>query len=102
MRESQVGEHLVKLVNLGFLLVGLVKVLNNIGNVIVILGGTTGGGLRSGVLSVHGLVRFGELAERGERVRTELVEDTGDKLGKLLVDTVAVDGEGVARGETVN
>lgn len=95
--------HLVELVNLGLLLVGLVEVLNNVGDIVVVLAlGTGSSGLRSGVLSVHGLVGFSELAERGERVRAELVQDTGHKLGELFVDTVTVDSESVARLETVD
>jgi hypothetical protein len=44
---------------------------------------------------LHGLVGFGELAEGGKRVWAELVKDTWDELGELLVLTVTVDGEGV-------
>lgn len=47
------------------------------------------------LLLLHALVALGELAEGGQRVGTELVEDAGDELGELLVLTVAVDGEGV-------
>lgn len=97
-----VAERLVELVDLGLLLLSLIEVLHNVGNVIIVLGSAGGGGLRSGVLSVHGLVRFGELAKGGERVRAKLVEDTGNEFGKLLVNAVTVDGEGVGRGKTVN
>ena len=93
--------HLVELVDLGLLLVGLIEVLDNIGDVVVLFG-ASGGGLRGGVLGVHGLVRFSELSERGERVGAKLVQDTGDELGELLVDTVAVHGEGVGGGKAVD
>jgi hypothetical protein len=46
-----------------------------------------------GLLQV--LVALGELAERGQRVRAELVKDAGNELSQLLILTVAVDGEGV-------
>jgi len=44
---------------------------------------------------LHVLVALGQLAERGERVGTQLVEDAGDELGELLVLAVSVEGEGV-------
>jgi hypothetical protein len=47
------------------------------------------------LLLLHALVALGKLAQRCERVGTELVEDAGDELGELLVFTVTVDGEGV-------
>jgi hypothetical protein len=58
------------------------------GNVVVI--GIT-------VLSVlcHVLVALGELAEGGEGVGAELVEDARHQLSQLLVLTGTVDGEGV-------
>lgn len=43
----------------------------------------------------HGLVALGKLAEGGEGVGAELVEDAGDKLSELLVLGLAVDGKGV-------
>ena len=58
-----------------------------------LLGGLTGGEV---------LVRLGELSERGQRVGSELVEDTGDELGELLVLTDTVDGEGVGGYRGVN
>jgi hypothetical protein len=51
---------------------------------------------------LEALVALGELAERGERVGTKLVQDTGDELGELLVLTVAVKGEGVGRHSGVD
>lgn len=51
---------------------------------------------------LHALVALGKLAEGSERVGAELVEDTGDKLGELLVLTVAVEGEGVGGDGGVN
>lgn len=51
---------------------------------------------------LHALVALGQLAERGERVGAELVEDARDELGELLVLTVAVEGEGVGGDRGVN
>lgn len=51
---------------------------------------------------LHALVALGKLAEGSERVGAELVEDTGDELGELLVLTVAVEGEGVGGDGGVN
>lgn len=66
---------------------------NEIGDIIII-------GLLLALL--HVLVALGELAERREGVGSELVQDTGDELGELLVLTVTVDGEGVGRDGGVN
>ena len=44
---------------------------------------------------LDGLVRLGELAERGERVGPELVEDAGDELGELFYGAGAVDSGSV-------
>jgi hypothetical protein len=49
------------------------------------------------LLLLHALVALGKLPQRRQRIGAELVKDTGDELGKLLVLTVAVDGEGVGR-----
>lgn len=91
---------LLELLEVGDLLVGLVKVLHQVGDLVVGVDLTllllAGGG---GLAGSHRLVRLGEAAEVGERVGAELVEDTGDKLGKLLGLATAVDGEGV-RGES--
>lgn len=51
---------------------------------------------------LHVLVALGQLAERGQRVRAELVQDARDELGELLVLAVAVDGEGVGGNRGVN
>lgn len=51
--------------------------------------------LTTGLVLLHVLVAFGELAERGEAVGAQLVEDTGDELGEFLFFAVAVEGEGV-------
>ena len=59
---------------------------NEVGDVVII-------GLLLALL--HVLVALSQLAERGKRVRAELVQDAGDELGKLLVLAVAIDGEGV-------
>jgi len=66
---------------------------NEIGDIIII-------GLLLALL--HVLVALGELAERREGVGSELVQDTGDELGELLVLAVAVDGEGVGRDSGVD
>lgn len=66
-----------------------VLALNEVGDLIVVL-------VVLALLTLgHGLVALGKLAQGGKGVRAELVEDTGDKLGELLVLTVAVDGKGV-------
>ena len=44
---------------------------------------------------LHVLVGLGQLAEGGEGVRAQLVEDAGDELGEFLLLAVAVEGEGV-------
>ncbi len=46
---------------------------------------------------LHVLVALGQLAERGQGVGAQLVQDAGDQLGELLILAVAVDGEGVGR-----
>jgi hypothetical protein len=48
------------------------------------------------------LVALGEFSEGSEGVGAELVENAWDKLGELLVFTVAVDGEGVGWNSGVN
>ena len=47
------------------------------------------------VLLGNVLVALSKLAEGGQGVGSELVEDTRDELGKLLVLTGTVDGKGV-------
>lgn len=44
---------------------------------------------------LHVLVALGELAEGGEAVRAQLVQDTGNQLGEFFFLAVAVEGEGV-------
>lgn len=51
---------------------------------------------------LHVLVALGKLAEGGEGVGAQLVEDARDKLGELLILTVAVDSESVAGDGSVN
>lgn len=70
-----------------------VLTLDQVGDVILIL---------TLLALLHVLVALGELAEGGKGVGAELVEDTGDELGKLLVLTGAVDGEGVGGDGGVN
>lgn len=62
-----------------------VLTLDKVGDLVVVLT----------LLLLEVLVALSELAEGGQRVGAELVEDARDKLSKLLVLTVAVDGEGV-------
>lgn len=54
------------------------------------------------VILLHVLVALGQLAERGKRVRAELVQDTGNELRKLLLLAVAVDGERVGGNGSVD
>lgn len=42
---------------------------------------------------LQGLIAFGQLAERSETVRAELVQDSRDEFGELFVFTCAVDGK---------
>ena len=51
---------------------------------------------------LHVLIGLGELAEGGEAVGAQLVQDTGDELGELLLLTVTVEGEGVGGDGGVN
>ncbi len=51
---------------------------------------------------LEALVALGKLAQRGKRVGSQLVQDTGDELRQLLVLTVAVDGEGVRGNRSVD
>jgi len=44
---------------------------------------------------LHVLVALSQLAERGQRIGTELVQDTGDELSELLLLAVTVQGKGV-------
>lgn len=69
-----------------------VLALNEIGDLIVVLA----------LLLLEVLVALSELAEGSKRVGAELVEDTRDKLGELLVLAVTVDGEGVGGDSGVN
>jgi hypothetical protein len=46
-------------------------------------------------LFLHALVALSELAQRGQRVGTQLVENSRDKLRQLLLFAVAIDGKGV-------
>lgn len=58
------------------------------GNVVVI-------SLLALLVLLHALVALGQLAQGGQGVRAELVQNTGDELGQLLVLAVAVNGESV-------
>lgn len=51
---------------------------------------------------LHVLVALGELAERGKRVRSKLVEDARNQLRELLIFAVAIDGKGVCGHRGVN
>lgn len=54
------------------------------------------------VALLHALVALGQLAQGSQRVGAELVKDTGDELGQLLVLAGAVDGEGVCGNGSVD
>lgn len=51
---------------------------------------------------LHVLVGLGELAEGGEAVGAQLVQDTGDELGEFLLLAVAVEGVGVGGDGSVD
>lgn len=51
--------------------------------------------LLASLVLLHVLVALGQLAEGGEAVGAELVQDAGDELGEFLFLAVAVEGEGV-------
>lgn len=68
-----------------------VLALNQVGDIVLILILLA---LGAGLL-LHVLVALGELAQGGQAVGAELVEDTGDELGELLLLAVTVEGEGV-------
>lgn len=48
-----------------------------------------------GLLLLQVLVALGQLAQRRQAVRAQLVQDARDELGQLLLLAVAVDSEGV-------
>lgn len=74
-----------------------VLALDEIGDVVLVLVVVSLGALDAlAALWLQRLVRFGELAERGQRVRAELVQDAWDELREVLVLAVAVDCKGVA------
>lgn len=51
---------------------------------------------------LHALVALGQLAQRGQGVGAELVENAGHELGQLLVLAGAVDGESVCGDGSVD
>ena len=51
--------------------------------------------LGAGLALLHVLVALGQLAEGGQAVGAQLVQDAGDQLGEFLLLAVAVEGEGV-------
>lgn len=81
---------------LGLIDRSLLEGLDQVGDLIITLGS-------KGSLAGSGLlVGLSELAERGKGVGAELVQDTGDELGQLLLLTAAVDGVGVGGSRNVN
>jgi hypothetical protein len=74
----------------------LERAVNQVRDSIVILG-LRGGAVLLGLLVglLEALVALGQLAQGGQGVGAQLVQDAGDKLGQLLVLAVAVDGKGV-------
>lgn len=69
-----------------------VEVLDEVGDIVVVLIGSAGWPL---LALLDGLVGLGKLAERRERVRAKLVEDARNELSELLNLTSAVDSKGV-------
>lgn len=47
---------------------------------------------------LHVLITLSQAAERGQRVRSELVQNSGDELSELLILTITIDRERV-RGD---
>ena len=97
-------QRLVELLKLTLILSSLVfysvKVLHQVGNVVVIV---IWGSIRWSLLVLlNSLVGFGELAEGRERIGSELVEDTGNELRELLHLTGTVNGERVGGNGRVN
>jgi hypothetical protein len=85
---------------LDFILLALESLASNeIRDIVIILIGIL---TALALLLLHVLVALGKLSERGERIGTELVEDTGDELRELLVLTLTVDGEGVGGNSSVD
>lgn len=68
---------------------------DQLGDVVII-------GLLALLALLHALVALGQLAQRGQGVGAELVQDAGDELGQLLVLAVAVDGKGVGGDGSVD
>jgi uncharacterized membrane protein len=86
-----------------------IKILHQVWDIVVVVfvlstvrSADAGAAGAATVLGLDRLVRLGELAQGGERVRAELVEDARDELGELLDLTGAVDGEGVGGKGGVN
>lgn len=75
------------------LLDGTLKVLtlNQVRDIILILVVL----LLASLLLLQALVALGKLAQRGQAVGAELVQDAGDEFSEFLLFAVAVDGEGV-------
>lgn len=80
------AESIVYLFNLALEVLTLHKIRNIILVVVLLL---------AALVLLHVLVALGELAEGGEAVGAELVQDAGDELCELLLLAVAVKGEGV-------
>ena len=76
-----------------------IEVLDEIRDVIVIVVGSTRWSL---LVLLDGLVGLRKLTEGCERVRAELVENTGDELGELLDLAGTVDSESVRGNRGVN
>ena len=51
--------------------------------------------LTTSLVLLQVLVALGQLAQGGQAVGAELVQDTGDELGEFLLFAVTVEGEGV-------
>jgi hypothetical protein len=76
---------------------GVIKVLNQVGDFIIIL---VGSGAFSTTLSL--LEGFGKLLKGGHGLRTQLVQNTRDELSQFLLGGATVDGKGVGVGSSLN
>jgi hypothetical protein len=73
-----------------------VLALNKLGDIILVVV------LVTTLSLLHVLVALSELAEGSKGVGTQLVQDTGDELGELLLLAVTVESEGVGGDGSVD
>lgn len=84
---------MVDLLDLGLALKVLAS--NKLGNVVLVT-------ILALVALLHALIALGQLAQGGQGVGAELVEDAGDEFGQLLILASAIDSEGVCGDGSVN